>query len=154
MGYLLSGVAAGWLPSKLLMGDELDSQPGHAVDPSHRLALLYNTSAQAIVEGNGILFDTPSINAWVLASGGVTLNDGQPVFSNNSVILLPPGGPRLPVGVGPNTPIIVPVHEAGLNPIAVVGFGLLALVLLFPKKKKKGEAGAAGGGVKATRWSF
>ena len=143
MGYVLSGVQAGWVPTKLLMGDELDSTPGHTVDPSHRLALLYNTSAQAIVEGNGILFDTNSINAWVLQTGGVTLSDGQPVFSNNSVILLPPGGPRPSADgsggvVGPPAPS--GVQEAGLSPFVVGAFGLVALVLLLGgKKKKKGE---------------
>lgn len=83
-----------WVKTRLLKGDELGSFKGHEVSPEHDLARLYGVTARQIVEGNGVVFDTAPINAWVLATGGKKLSNGQPVFTENSVILLPPGGPR------------------------------------------------------------
>lgn len=131
------GTASGWIPTRLQQGDELAT-----------LAPLYNTSAQAIVEGNDTVFDTPSINAWVLATGGVTLSNGQPVFGDNSVIFLPPGGPRSPaVGGSPVGGTFLAGFPGGalgaLGALGLLGLGGLALA----RRKKKGGRRQPGGRV-------
>lgn len=89
----------GWVPSRLLRGDELGDQPriSHFPERRHNLEKLYRISPQQIVEGNGVAFRTADIDAWVMETGGTRLVNGQAVFSEASVIFLPPNGPRLPV---------------------------------------------------------
>lgn len=89
----------GWVPCRLLLGDELGDQPriNHFPPRNHNLEKLYRLSPQQIVDGNGVAFRSAEIDAWVMETGGVRLTNGQAVFSSASVIFLPPNGPRLPV---------------------------------------------------------
>ena len=69
---------AAFTQTRLQLGDTLAS-----------LAAQYGISAKEIVTGNGVAFTTSAIDAWVIATGGIRLSNGQAVFSGNSTILLP-----------------------------------------------------------------
>jgi hypothetical protein len=89
--------------SQLQDGDELGG-----TDAAHSLARLYSLTPQAIVRMNDVAFTSAGIDAWVMATGGKRLpfvasepfdvgrRLGFAVFTKNSRILLPPGGPRRP----------------------------------------------------------
>lgn len=120
-----------WVPTRLRLGDML----GGAATVADDLAKLYQVTPRQIVEANGIAWGTPTINAWVKATGGVTLSNGQPVFSGASVILLPPDGPR-PRSTTPSKLPTAP-KPAPVRAEAAVGRALVVL----------GVAAAAIGGV-------
>jgi len=131
------------VPTKLLDGDQLDTS-----DTTHSLAKLYNTTAQEIVKANGVSFSPAAIEGdggWVEKTGGKLLTFADKatgktvrrwVFSSNSVILLPAGGPRPPAGVLGPTPK-KNVKEAGVNPLLAVAGAAALGFLLFSERKKR-----------------
>jgi hypothetical protein len=148
------GAPAGWVATQLQDGDQLDNAPTIA----HSLAKIYPATARQIVEGNGVAFTSPAIEGdggWVRRTGGRKLSNGRWVFSSNSVIFLPAGGPRSAVSgsssdttTGREPPSgFLPspgndVQEAGgMSPIFVVlGLGCLGFVLYSEvKDRKKGK---------------
>lgn len=139
MTYVIGGLGAapmGWVATRLKDGDEL-SVPSR---PANSLDKLYGLSWDAIVKGNGIAVAKKQIEAWVLATGGRQQPNGVPVFSSNSVIFLPAGGPRVPVESAPGVAKEPTVSEAGVSPVlAVVGLGLLGVLLFADRKAKKGK---------------
>jgi len=132
------------VPTRLRDGDQLRLDS----DTSRSLAHLYPnigpiaSIAKIIVQGNGFAFNSQAIEGdggFVEKTGGKKLSNGRWVFSSNSIIKLPAGGPR--PAVGPPAGGLEPrVLEAGVNP-ALVLFGIAALgaVLFLSKKKKVGR---------------
>jgi hypothetical protein len=57
--------------------------------------------ARRIVEANGIRFAGEDIASWVLRTGGAENELGTAVFTGDSVIFLPAGGPRPPAESSP-----------------------------------------------------
>lgn len=123
----------GWVKTRLRTGDELGSFGSHKVPPEHDLARLYGISAQKIVEGNGVIFDTEPINEWVMRTGGKRLSNGQEVFADTSVIYLPPGGPRPPFTPGRT-------GSSGWLWV-LLGLGAAGGLVALASSKKKGERG-------------
>lgn len=115
------------VPTRLLAGDELGPYKKadgsiHRPAEGHDLSALYGVNAKAIVvDFNNVTFTTEAIDAWVAATGGDTLPNGQIVFGPNSVIMLPEGGPREAV------PGAVVKVRSNINPwgLAMIAGGLL-----------------------------
>lgn len=147
----LGAVAAGWIPTRLFDGDSLAS-----------LASAYKLTAEQIALGNDVAFSSSAISGeggWVQRTGGKLLVDrnGNPVplkkdgkiklerqyvFTSNSVIFLPPGGPRPPADGSGREPSIGPpgssrVNTAGVGPLAVFLLAGAAAWWWFEGRDKK-----------------
>ena len=139
------GRQASWVATRLQKNDTLDL-----------LVSFYKPlQARDIVEGNGVPWRSSSIEGdggWIQKSGSKTKIGSRWVFDANTVIFLPPGGPRAPVEPstvitpgGPGKPLPGLIKSAGfsgwlgaavLGVLALVGFGAAAA----KKRRKKGGA--------------
>jgi len=104
-------------------------------DASHSLADLYRTTPREIARLNDVAWNKAAIDKWVMATGGKRLpfvesapydekaRLGWAVFTSQSKIFLPPGGPRKPVEL-PASPKLG-LSGWGWATIGVIGGGIL-----------------------------
>lgn len=144
-----------WVPTRLVRGDMLST-----LAPLYKHLIGDADAVKAIVAGNGVSFTPEAIEGdkgWVERSGSktrLTIKSAKLgyrwVFDENSVILLPRGGPRqavtpgtpapgtpAPGTPGPLKPVLPEPKEAGMGGLAILfGAAAIALLVLVPKKKK------------------
>jgi len=107
MSYIGAIDLENWVPTRLTNSDASLSI----------LAKLYGVSPESIVANNATDWKSAAINKWVVDTGGKTMSSGETAFTENSVILLPAGGPRplaagVPRKIGPVPARGTPEYEA------------------------------------------